>query len=532
MKCLTVFIALTLSPLLSLAAPGDNELVSVGIDGNAASESDIYGMSSDGRYVMFLSWSEVVSVPSNGTPQYYVRDRSTGETVRVTQSTTGQQPNLENTWAGILSPNGRQAAFGSNATNLVAGVTSGTNQAYLRDIPAGTLELVSRSTTGQPANDLSMPISISGDGRYVVFASDGSNLVPEAASRGSRIYVRDRVNNQTRLVSSTIGPCGGGSISANGRYVTFSCYPALLPADTNTYQDVYLRDLTTGALELISTSSAGLQANEQSYAGDVSADGRYVVFTSFASNLVPNDTNGLNDIFLRDRSTGTVERVSISTTGAQGNGNSWGVHVSPDGRYVAFRSDASNFVTGDVGWPDVFVRDRQLGTTTIASIDSSGQLGGAVDVSDRFFMSDDGRFVGVATSADWAPNDTNGTRDVYVHEMGGPTPPAPPPDQVSFTLKPASLDFGAVAVGTTLTKNFWLRNKATSPLAITRISMRGTNAAEFKLRTTCGSTLAPGAGCALKVTFAPVSAGTKYAKVRVDAGGKIRINPVSGEATP
>src|SRR5262249_45043093 len=131
-------------------------------------------------------------------------------------------------------------------------------------------------------------------------------------------------------------------------------------------------------VERISVSADGAQGNGSSFFVATSADGRYVAFESFAGNLVPGDTNGKADVFVRDRLTGSIERVSVSSSGVQGNGASGLPSISADGRYVVFESDADNLVPGDTNAAtDVFVRDRVLGTTTRVSVSSSGAQGNA-----------------------------------------------------------------------------------------------------------------------------------------------------------
>jgi len=149
----------------------------------------------------------------------------------------------------------------------------------------------------------------------------------------------------------------GAALSADGRFVAFSAASNLVPGD-----DVFVRDRRTGTIERVSVSTGGGQSNGNSYFPALSADGRFVAFDSEASNLVPGDTNGISDVFLRDRLMGTTERVSVGPNGVQGNEESDEPALSADGRFVAFGSWASNLVPGDTkDWHDVFVHDRQAG---------------------------------------------------------------------------------------------------------------------------------------------------------------------------
>src|SRR6185295_1250039 len=155
------------------------------------------------------------------------------------------------------------------------------------------------------------------------------------------------------------------SISLDGRFLAFqSGASTLVAGDTNGNYDIFVRDRQSGTLERVSVSTNGSQGNLNSFASpsSISADGRFVVFTSSATNLVPNTPSAHGDIFLRDRQSGTTELVSSNPAGAQSNSSSFFPSISGDGRFVAFQSSATDLVTGDTnGFEDVFVRDRQTG---------------------------------------------------------------------------------------------------------------------------------------------------------------------------
>jgi Tol biopolymer transport system component len=297
---------------------------------------------------------------------------------------------------------------------------------------AGETTRVSVSSTGEEANPHGYPLtgiptpSITADGRYVALSSTASTLV-EGDTNGLRdVFVRDTVSGATTRVSlSTSGRQGNrGSgtseppaLSDDGRYVAFSSTASnLVGGDTNHLQDVFVRDRQAGTTERVSVATGGEQANERSLSSVISADGRYVLFQSFASNLVAGDTNGVGDVFMRDRATGTTTRVSVSNVGEQGNGISSSPAVSDDGRYVAFASYASNLVVGDTnGVTDVFVRDMQTGTTTRASVASGGAE--AQGSSSSPSISAGGSLVAFdSLAANLVPGDTNGSNDVFVHD--------------------------------------------------------------------------------------------------------------------
>jgi len=207
------------------------------------------------------------------------------------------------------------------------------------------------------------------------------------------------------------------SVSASGRFVAFSSKAAnLTPGDTNGVTDVFVKDRQTGQTARVSVDSAGLQGNDESRAPTLSNDGRYVAFESYATNLVAGDTNGNPDIFLHDRQTGQTRRVSVNSLGQQANGYSFSASISGDGLFVAFESASSNLVTGDTnGFEDVFVFDRSTSQTTRVSVDSAGGQSNLYSLDPS--LSADGRFVAFHSGANnLVPGDTNGAADVFLHD--------------------------------------------------------------------------------------------------------------------
>jgi Tol biopolymer transport system component len=266
-----------------------------------------------------------------------------------------------------ISADGRYVAYDSYATNLVPGDTNGWPDVFVHDTVSGTTTRVSVSSAGEQGNRDSYLGAISADGRYVAFESWSSNLVPGDTNGVEDRFVRDTVTNTTTRVV-----VGGGSValSADGRYVAFDSEEHdLVPGDTNGVRDVFVLDTVAKTTARASVSSTGVQGIWESYDPAISADGRYVAFTSGAYNLVADDTNTRGDVFVRDTVAKTTTRVSLGAAGQQGNGNSSQPSISADGRYVAFTADASNLVPGDTnGVEDVFVRDRGADTSLTAPL--------------------------------------------------------------------------------------------------------------------------------------------------------------------
>ena len=311
----------------------------------------------------------------------------------------GVQGNADSGGGVAVSADGRFVAFGSYASNLAAGDSNGVSDVFVRDRQAGVTELVSVGQGGVRGNGFSDYPAISADGRYVAFLSGASNLVPGDTNGVVDLFVRDRRARRTVRASVATGGAQADAearfpaISPGGRYVAFSSFAAnLTPGDANGTVDVFLRDLATGRTERVAVGLGGAVANGFSDFPSISAEGRFVAFTSRAGNLVPGDTNGRNDVFVRDRVAGTTTRVR-GTAGAEG------AVISADGRFVAYTLDS-----------DVFLRDRQAGTTVKVSVARDG--GRANGDSYLASLAPGGRHVGfVSRAANLVPGDTNGNID-------------------------------------------------------------------------------------------------------------------------
>jgi hypothetical protein len=419
----SVVVILVLFAWAGIALAHVTDRVSVnsgGTQGNNGSSN--VSVSGDGTLVAFESAAtNLVAGDTNGAQDVFVRNRLTGTTIRVSVAGDGTQAN-GSSYSPSISRDGRYVAFSSLATNLVSGDTNGKEDVFVRDLVAGTTERVSILTPIVQGNNTSTQPSISSGGRYVTFASYADNLVLGDTNGKEDIFVRDRTSGITTLVSSDSSWTQGNDdsylpfISGDGNYVTFQSNASnLVSGDTNGAQDVFIRNVGSSTTERVSVRTGGTQGDNHSFSCSISGNGDFVVFSSSAANLVSGDSNGKLDVFVRDRVGNSTSRVSVDGGGNQGNNDSYFGSVSSDGRYVAFGSDAGNLVSGDTnGKSDVFVRDRLLGSTTRVSTNSGYVQGNGQSVA-RLSISADGCYVGFGSVAsNLVSNDTNGLADAFV----------------------------------------------------------------------------------------------------------------------
>jgi Tol biopolymer transport system component len=393
-------------------------------------------ISRDGRFVAFgSSAANLVPGDTNGRGDVFVHDRQSRTTTRVSVDGSGAQAN-EQSWRPAISADGRLVAFASRASNLVAGDTNGAADIFVHDRLTRATTRVSVSSGGAQGTGESADPSLSADGRSVAFVSFSSNLVPGDTNRWEDVFVHDRATRTTRRVSvGSAGTQGNSfsiepSISGDGSFIAFrSDASNLVPGDTNQGHDVFIRDLRRQSTTRVSISNEGAQAScgrvyesQCSWDPSLSADGRLVAFTAGAPNLVARDTNEDDDVFVRDRLGGTTTRVSVSSSGAQGDWSSNEPAISAEGRFVAFTSRASNLVAGGANdWDDIFVHDLATGSTAPASVSSSGEWanGGSLWAA----SSGGGRAVAfVSRASNLVAGDTNGFFDVFVRDTGPPAP--------------------------------------------------------------------------------------------------------------
>ena len=397
------------------------------------------GISARGRYVSFSSdATTLVKGDTNGKRDAFVHDSLTGKTTRVSVSSTGAESHCSDPFgcssAAGITGDGRYVAIVSDASDLVPGDTNEASDVFIHDRRTGETTRVSISDRGLQGNGASGVAAISSDGRYVAFTSGASNLVAGDTNGAADVFIRDlRTGRTTRVDVDNHGrQTNRGSyswdpaLSAHGRYIAFTSSASNLVAhDTNNLADVFVRDLRTGRTTRVSVSSRGRQAGGDrsrngSNAPSISANGRYVAFHSATSNLVRGDTNRAFDIFVRDRKTHQTRRVSVSDRGLQANAESFGPpSISPDGRYVAFGSLASNLVAGDANdTTDVFVYDRRTGGVILASRNTRGEQGNDGSANAVGAFSADNAFLAFSSwSSNLVDGDTNGGPDAFVRRL-------------------------------------------------------------------------------------------------------------------
>jgi uncharacterized repeat protein (TIGR01451 family) len=393
---------------------GAISLVSAALSGTTSGNdySEQPRISADGRFVAFYSEStNLVAGATNRFGDIFLRDTVAGSTRLISVSTHGTGGGNDYSASLRMTPDARFVVFASYSTNLVLNDLNGFDpDVYLRDTNSGNVELISVNGAGTgSANDGSYSPVVSADGRYVAFESTAGNLGPVDTNFDTDVYVRDRNLGSNYLCSVALG---GGSandysydpiISSNGAIVLFySSATNLVAGNTSGRQQIYAYDITNQTVQLVTINTNGTGANDHSYSARLSADGRYVAFESYASDIVANDLNGdYGDIFLRDLVGGTTTLISINCSGTgSGNSDSYVPALSDDGRHIAFNSVASDLAPGDfsAGYEQIFRHDRLTGQTVLVSQNAS-TTGPGDSYSYYAEMNADGRIVAFITDA-------------------------------------------------------------------------------------------------------------------------------------
>ena len=414
----TAFIPFVVSPA---AAAGVFRIVSQAADGDNFYIYEAPSISADGRRIAFAGARQPADGSAWGLAEIYVRDHSTGELI-VASVGTGGTPSNDSSWGPLISSDGRFVSFFSLASNLVANDTDGAADLFISDLTTHATIQIQPPSPG----DLITSRAISADARIVAYSARHPGS--EFSDRHEEIYIYDRSTGATTHVPLTSIPEGYvrfgtsvASVSGDGRFVVFftarpltaNDEPDDLPGDTNLDADVFVLDRSTSTIERISVSSTGQEGLGSSWGGDISDDGRYVVFMSEAAGLVADDPvwgYGSWDVFLRDRVAGTTTRVSHDRSASEPNSQSVGGSISSDGRTVAYQSQAIL----DSAPADIFLYDVQRARAERLAIDANSHENDYLGA----MLSADGRLVSFVTAAALVQADSDPQHDAYVYDRG------------------------------------------------------------------------------------------------------------------
>ncbi len=413
------------------------ELISKATSGGSADgRSQDPSISSNARYIVFDSTArDLVTDKTTSYSDIFLYDRTTGNLTRINIPETdseadGHSGNTE------ISADGNVIAFASSASNLLDSDDEGYKDIFVYDRDDGTLTRVSVASNGDAGNGDSDNPDVSSNGRYIVFDSEASNLVADDNNEQKDIFRYDRQTKGTIRVNydfldkeavdyDSIDPV----ISDNGRYVAFETRAVLNPCDDNNDEDIYLRDITDGLTTLASVTYYGCVANNRSHHPSISGDGRFVAFSSHASNLVMapgEDTNHQQDVYIRDFLNGTTERVSVKGASGEGDERSvgYGGNISSDGSYVVFSSEATNLIANDGNENfDVFARDKTTSTTTREGVGHYWEPTSGDNPANTTVISADGRYIIFdSQSSNLVSGDSNGDWDIFIRDYLWPGP--------------------------------------------------------------------------------------------------------------
>ena len=399
-------------------------------------QQELPSMSADGRFVALEC-----RVGRGGAPEVFERDLAAGTTTLVSRA-SGPDGDAANgpSMFPTVSADGRLVAFASKATNLTPDDADGGSDVFVRDLATGATTLVSRASglDGAKGDRASRYGSISSDGHFVAFESAARNLAPDDRDRSADVYVRDLASGTTTLGSRANGPAGAKanrsarapSISGDGRLVAFTSEASnLTRADRDHNTDVFVRDLSSSTTALVSRASGAHGAKGHGewgnalYGPAISADGRFVAFTSQAGNFSPRDYYHTADVFLRDLVADTTTLVTRATgaRGARADADSAVDSISADGRRVAFNSDSENLVRDARFGINTYVRDLVIHTTAL--VNRAAGASGAAGNSDSGggSLSGDGQLIAFGSFAgNLTPDDTRGG-GVFVRDLGAET---------------------------------------------------------------------------------------------------------------
>lgn len=396
-----------------------------GTQGNATVHISGTGLSANGRFLVFCSSASNLAPGADGRFHIFLRDRVDGTTTLVSKSSAGAVANGTSFFPKI-TPDGRYIVYSSIASNLVSGDTNGVYDLFRHDVLSGETLRISLASSGAQGDRDSFTGFPSDNGQVISFFSLATNLVAGDTNGAADVFVRDLKSQATTRVSVA---AGGGqlpgqlsatqwdrAISSGGRYVVFDTLDAAEPGDANGQSDVYRHDRVTGTTSRVSLGSGGVEGNASSFVGVLSGDGQKVLFTSFANNLVDGDTNGREDVFVRDIAAGTTDRL------AQGGS---GFTMTPDAEVILLESSDEGGSGSDRNrFVDVFRSARSAPGLTRMSVAPPNSVAAANDHSDAFDrsavnvgVSDDARFVTFVSPATNLVLPATAVRDLFVRDM-------------------------------------------------------------------------------------------------------------------
>ncbi|MBE9640640.1 PD40 domain-containing protein [Salipiger mangrovisoli] len=408
------------------------ERVSVGSDGEQGEGASIRGVfSADGAKLLLQSGARFVPEDLNSYGDIYLKDMATGAVERLTLDPDIADPESGG-YEPEISADGTRVAYTSTFAVTIGGITGLQETVVFKDLITGEDKVISASADGEPGNDSSFYAHFSPDGTQIAFTSYATNLIPGLTLVGDAVFLKDIASGDIHMLSSSAAgqaannySVGVGFTPDGSRFAFSSLADNLIEDDGNGVRDIFTKDLTTGEVLRLSVGADGTEGNGDSSEGSFSPDGSKLLFASRATNFVTGDGNGAQDLFIKDLVSGEITLVSTDSLGNQWVADSYGGVFSPDGTKIAFYSDTAGLaVRDDNGAQDVFVKDLVSGALTVLSANIAGEIGDAQSFWPQF-LPDGSGVLFTSYAANLVPDDTNGERDLFIarfeeQQLGGP----------------------------------------------------------------------------------------------------------------